>query len=72
MTFNNLEAKCKILKKKIAPWIQISFPKSYFEREKRNIFFPNTMMKMLAFGILPQNRRIAPFFQPNDGIGKFE
>ena len=72
MTFNNLEEKCKILKKKIAPWIQICFPKSYFEREKETFFLPNTMMTMLAFGILPPNRSIAPFFQPDDGIGKFE
>ena len=30
------------------------------------------MMTMLAFSILPPIRQIAPFFEPDDGIGKFE
>ena len=41
-------------------------------QEKETYFLPNTMMTMLAFSILPPNCQIAPFLEPDDGIGKFE
>jgi len=56
---------------KFAPWIQICFPKSYFEREKKHISSQHNDGSVGIWHSAPELSNCS-LFQPDDGIGKFE